>query len=439
MWKKLGRLIINNFGLKVLAVVFAVILWLVIVNTEDPEKAATFTVPIEIVNANYLTEEGLTYEILDNVDTISFTVSGKRSIVENLTADDFLAVANMENIDESMTMVPISLTPTSYNSQLEITRRQSYLMVSVEPLVTREFEVNVAVEGSPVGSYFVEGAEASPASVTVEGAQSAVEEINAAWTSISVRGAEETFSEMEDVFLVSESGNIIDNENLILDFSQVEVTADILLEKTVPVELEVTGEPAEGYIAGEPEYELDTLTIAGLAEVLDGIDELTLSSPKLSIEGATEDQFFEIDPKDLSLPDGVVLSGEEQEAVAVRVPIQAVSTREVEMPAKNIAFEGLAEDLTATVSIDPVMVRITGPEETIDSVDGSKMNVTVDATGIGVGNRRFDIELETDGDYTAEATFSVSFTEKEEEEESTGLGLFGALGQNDTEEDDTED
>lgn len=38
MLRKLTKRITNNFGLKVLAVVFAIVIWLVVVNIEDPEK-----------------------------------------------------------------------------------------------------------------------------------------------------------------------------------------------------------------------------------------------------------------------------------------------------------------------------------------------------------------------------------------------------------------
>ncbi len=413
MWKKLGRLIINNFGLKVLAVVFAIILWLVIVNTEDPEKAATFTIPIEVVNSGYLADENLTYEILDNNDTISFTVSGKRSVVENLTADDFRAVANMENIDETMTMVPISLTATSYNSQLEITRRQSYLMVSVEPLVTKEFEIMVAVEGSPEGDYFVESTEASPNVVTVSGAKSLVEEIDSVWTSINVYGKEETFSDMETIYLLDESGSPLDTEHLDLDVPEVRVTANILLAKSVPIVFDVVGEPANGYCAAAPECEIDSLTIAGLPEVLDEIEDVEFISSALSVEGAARDVSATLSVE-RALPEGVTLYGDEPDQLTVLIPIEPAATREVEMSADNITFVGLADDLTITILTDPLTAKVTGLEDEISRVGGTALSGTVDVSGLGEGFRMFDVELETDGSYTAETRFSVHIEKKDE-------------------------
>ncbi len=434
MWKKLGRLIINNFGLKVLAVVFAIVLWLIIVNTVDPEKAATFTVPVEVVNAGYLTDEGLTYEILDNTDYVTFTVSGKRSIVENLTADDFRATANMSDIDDTMTMVPVSLAATSYSGQLEITRRQSYMMVSVEPFITREYEINVVVDGSPAGSYFVESTEVSPSVVTVSGAESLVDEIDSAQTSIIVNGAEETFSSTETVYLLNENGIVLDEERLDVDVIQAEVTANILLAKSVPVTFAVTGEPAEGYIAGAPECDTDSLVITGLPEVLDGIEEIVLESPLLNIEGMTSDCYATVNVSQI-LPDGVSLYEDQPQDLDVYVPIMPAITRVVEMPAENITFDGLAEGLSAVISIDPLTVTVTGLEEEVEKIEGDDLQGVVDASDLGVGNHLITLMLETDGTYNAKVTFTVSITEEEtepgteeesaEEEETESRRTFG--------------
>ncbi len=433
MWKKLGRLIINNFGLKVLAVVFAVIVWLLVVNTVDPDKAATFTVPVEVVNSSYLAEEGLTYEVLDNTDTISFSVTGKRSIVENLTADDFQAVANMQNIDETMTMVPISLTPTSYSSQLEITRRQSYMMVNVEPIVTREYDIELVVDGSPAGDYFVDSTEVTPTVVSVTGAESLVDEVASARTTVVVNGAEETFTSEEPVYLLNDSGVVLDEENIYVSDTEAEVTVNILMMKTVPVTFEITGETPEGYAAMEPQCDVETLTIAGPEEVLDGIEEVTISSPELDVGGATSDLDVSVYLPDL-LPEGVTLYEDQPETVDVYVPVMSVVTREVEVPAKNISFEGLGDGLTAEISIDPIRVIITGPEDGIYDIRENNLTGTVDLTGKDVGNYLFNIEMETDGDYTAEATFSVSIKEEE-----TGNSIFGALISDDTDQVDTEE
>ena len=39
MLQKFGKRVMNNFGLKILAVLFAVVLWIVVVNIDDPSNS----------------------------------------------------------------------------------------------------------------------------------------------------------------------------------------------------------------------------------------------------------------------------------------------------------------------------------------------------------------------------------------------------------------
>ena len=70
---------------------------------------------------------GKTYDILNNSDKISFTVTGKRSIIEELSDSDFTAVANMENVNDELTTVPVSVAASRYSGQIEINKRDATL------------------------------------------------------------------------------------------------------------------------------------------------------------------------------------------------------------------------------------------------------------------------------------------------------------------------
>lgn len=50
MLKKIVKRITNNFGLKILAVIFSGVLWLAVVNIDDPNTTRTFTTTVSIEN-----------------------------------------------------------------------------------------------------------------------------------------------------------------------------------------------------------------------------------------------------------------------------------------------------------------------------------------------------------------------------------------------------
>ncbi|MCC8152312.1 MAG: hypothetical protein LIO96_12935 [Lachnospiraceae bacterium] len=427
MLKKLTGLVTNNFGLKILSLVFAVIIWMVIVNVEDPEKSVSFSVSVDIVNTEYLTDIGKTYEVLDNTDTISFTVTGQRSIVENLSASDFKAVANMENIDDSMSMVPVVITATSYSSQLEITKRNSYLLLNVENVVSDTYDIEVVTEGTLASGCYVSSAAVSPETVSVSGPESVVGQIASAQVTLDVSGATQTISSTESIVFLDADGNEVSQDRLTLDEAEagVVVTAKILMSKEVNLSFEVTGEPEDGYrYNGEMEAEVDSVTLIGNWDTLNAMDELSISSTQLSVAGATETVSAVIHLPDY-LPDGISLASGEEEDVTVTIVIEAQTTIEVEMPVANITCTGLDNGLELSYNSDTATVRITGYEEDLDSINGERIYGTLDASDLESGTYNVTIQLEEEYGEKAEASVSVTIAEtsaSDESENSNGTG-----------------
>ena len=88
---RLKSALTHNVGLKIGAFFGAVLLWIIVVNVDDPSQSKTFTTNVQMVNEQILTEQGKYYNIPENGNTVSFRVSAKRSIMERLSASDFTA------------------------------------------------------------------------------------------------------------------------------------------------------------------------------------------------------------------------------------------------------------------------------------------------------------------------------------------------------------
>ncbi len=426
MLKKLTGLITNNFGLKILGIIFAVALWLVVVNVEDPDKTVTFSIPVDVVNTEYLTDIGKTYEILDDTDTITFTVTGQRSIVETLSSSDFKAVANIENIDDSMSMVPIVVTATSYSSQLEITKRNSYLLLNVENSVSDEYEIAVVTEGDPAEGCSVVSAEVSPQTVTVTGPESVMGTIASAEVVVDVSGATEELSSTEEIVLLDEDGNEVSQDRLTLNETSAVATVTIQMKKEVSLSFNVTGEPEDGYrYNDEFESEAESITLVGSWSVLNALDELEISSSQLNVEGATETVTTVIHLPDY-LPDGVSLAAGEEEDITVTIVIEAQTSVEVEMPVSNLSYSGLADGLELSYNSDTVTVTITGYEEELTDINGKDLTGTLDVSELEAAGT-YNVAVQLDGAYgdNSEAAVSVTITDTSADE-NTESGASGS-------------
>ena len=131
MKQKIINALTKDVGLKILAVVFSFLLWLVGVNIDDPTQTRTFTAVVTVTNEDVLKSAGKLYEIKDGVNTVSFRVTAKRSIIEKLSSSDFSATADMNSL-ENEERIPVTIAAKSYANYITISSKQNYLYVVLE-------------------------------------------------------------------------------------------------------------------------------------------------------------------------------------------------------------------------------------------------------------------------------------------------------------------
>ena len=79
MKQKIINALTRNFGLKLLALVFSFLLWLAVVNVDDPTVPKTLPVRVNVINEDVLKDKGMTYKLKDgiNIVNVKFNSSGK--------------------------------------------------------------------------------------------------------------------------------------------------------------------------------------------------------------------------------------------------------------------------------------------------------------------------------------------------------------------------
>ncbi|MBP3195922.1 MAG: hypothetical protein J6N21_02835, partial [Butyrivibrio sp.] len=88
----------NNVGYKLLAIVFAILLWLVVVNITDYTITVKIEdIPVEQQNTDVLEELDQIYDVVKG-DTVDIYVKGRRSVVSNLSANNFYAYADLSQM-----------------------------------------------------------------------------------------------------------------------------------------------------------------------------------------------------------------------------------------------------------------------------------------------------------------------------------------------------
>ena len=130
----------NNMGLKLLSLILATILWLGVINSQDPIETVTFDdVPVTITNEGSLTAKDKIPEVVEG-DTISVVVEARRSICDKLTKKDIIAIADFEKISVT-DAVPIEVSVYGYTDrEVEIVRGTNKMMkLRLEDSVSKDF------------------------------------------------------------------------------------------------------------------------------------------------------------------------------------------------------------------------------------------------------------------------------------------------------------
>lgn len=412
--KAIIKKLTNNLGLKILSVIFAAVLWLVVVNIDEPQRTTKFNIPITIENESYLTNLGKYYELADDMNTVTISVTGDRTTVDKLAASDFKAVANIENI-ENFSQVKIEVSAIRYTSHLSITQMADYLTVTVGDLATRQFIISAKTTGTPAEGTAVGSVSLNRNLLKVSGPEDIVSRIDSAVALVNVDGlsteiTDEVIPELYDV-----DGNRISAESLKMNVQTVEVMVSMLEVKEVPLSFQTSGEVGEGYEYVGVQYSPQTVRVKGSATVLNTINSITIPGNVLDLTGATEKIEKTVDIS-YYLPDNVSLVDMNDAKVKVKVNIDEKESRTYYMPVANITVQNLPENYNIAYSSDGIKLSISGFSSALEAIDGNALTGTIDVAGLTVGTNSVPLQIQARENCTiAPVNVVVYLTEKIED------------------------
>ena len=424
MLQKFGKKVMNNFGLKILAVLFAVVLWIVVVNIDDPSNSKPYTTSVSLENKSYITSMGKWADYLDGKNTITFSVYAKRSVHNTLTNANFTATADAQKIEydekTGTYRVPVVVTCNRNNSSINITSKDLYLDLELEDSASKQFPIKTNTTGTVASGCALGDVEITDANVMkVSGPASVVNQIDTVVATINVDGMSTDITDRVTPVFYDAQGEVVDTTKLTLSVSTVNISAQILNTKDVELEFLTTGTPADGYEYLGCSSEPASVQVCGKEEALSQIESINIPASELSIDGATEKIEKAFDITDY-LPEGVELIEGASGKVTATAMIEQLGNRTIEFMVASIKQNYLAKNLQVSYEPDAeVTLVFQGEKDTLDSLDISNavsvnlQNYTKEGT--------YDIPVEVDlpdgVTLTKPVTVQLTLTEKESTED----------------------
>ena len=409
----------SNIGLKIISVIAAFILWMIVVNIDDPMITRSYSgIPVEIINTEDITNQKKTFEILDNTDTISVLVHAKRSVIEDMSRDYLRATADMKELTD-LNSIPIEVRSTRLSDRIDtLTPVTRNVRVQIEELGEKRIRINAVTSGDPEEGYVAGSAVPSVNILSVSGPASTVERISYAAAMVDVTGLRGDISTNVPVELFDEDWNEITDSMVVASVTEVHVDVKILEVRTVPVTYgHITGVPADGYqITGNVILNPDTVDIAGSGKDFEAIESVEIPDDVISIAGASSNIETVID-LNRYLPSSASFANPAFDGmVTVTVIIGGVSERVLNVPAINVSIASVPEGYTAMFmdASGYKEVKVYGLSDTLKQIDANSITGVVNASS-AIPEDVTAQGLPLQGTYTGEVAFNlpagVSITE----------------------------
>lgn len=417
MGNKILKTLTKNLGFKILAVVFAFILWLVVYNTDDPTITVSYTTNVTVENASAVTDMNKCYEVLNGTNTVSFAVTAKRSVLNKLEDTDFTAVADMNrmivNEDGDKANVPIEITSKRSNSSLKYNGKNKYLEVSLEDLMKRRFIITADTSGKVADGYALgEVTVTNPNVLNVSGPASIVNKIDSVVATIDVDGMSMNLSDNVIPALYDADGQEIDTTKLKLSNTTVTISAKILSVKEIPLVFSTSGVPYGDNRVVEISSKPETIKVKGSSTTLNPLSSLNIPGDVLNVSGASEDITTTIDISEY-LPDGVELVNASDATVTVTVRIEAYELKKFNLSTSQINVNGLDSNYDLSFDQSTVAVTVSGLKNDLNKLNTSQLSASIDVTDLGVGTHQVNLDLNLDEDNYAYQTITVTIEIKD--------------------------
>lgn len=411
--------IFNNLSLKIVSAVFAVILWTVIVNIYDPNTSYTFSnITVQLVNTQSLTEKNYTFEVVDG-GKISVTVSGPKSVVTDLKTSDIAATADLSKVTAFTDYVDIQVQVVKDGQVLnnvEAVPRTSALKLSIENRDTNTYAVNVNTTGTPANGYAVASTTTSPTYIKVTGPTSLVEGVASVGVDVDVSGAKGTVNTQSDINMYDSDGNIIANEELEMSSETADVIVEMARTKTVPVVVKTSGSPSQDCVVTGTSLSQTSVVISGQQEALSKIDNITIPSSAVSVDGLSEDKTYTFKLTDY-VPSGVKIVSDSR--LQVTIKISKASTKTVHISSDAIKIENVSSGYNAVIEGTGIDVIISGTGTILENISATDITCNVNAAGLSAGTHSVDVSVSVPDGCSVLGSSSVKLTLSAKQQETT--------------------
>jgi YbbR domain-containing protein len=299
MINRINSIFRRNLPAKILALCVAVILWVVVMNDQNPAIEGSFNVPLAVVNS----PEG--YKITKSEDSVKIKVRGPRSLFVTATADDFRAYVDLDGAQDG-----------KQDCKVQTALPQGFELVEVAPetvsfdldkIIQKQMRAEVIVTGASAPGTTVAKVTQTSSLVTIEGPESAVDTVVRVVGYVGLSGNSADFDLQVPLTAINADGREVQGVKVVPSATEVSVSlARGLTKKIVTIHPVLQENLPKDYELGDVRTDPIKIEIAGDSKTIESLSAIDTEPIDLSKLTATKKMTVR-----LALPDGITVTNRE--------------------------------------------------------------------------------------------------------------------------------
>jgi YbbR domain-containing protein len=389
----------KDVTLRIISVLIAIILWLYVVDIQNPENEVTLKdVPIEFTHTDSLKEFGL-FILNENKPKVNLKVKGRRKTLAGLDTNNIKATVDLTGFNRTGEhSIPVQVDlPIDGITILE--KKPYHVVVKLDKMMEIQKPITVIPKGTVKDPYIALQPQIMPNIVTLRGPSSIISTIDSLRVSVDLSGQTKDIITTQKYEIYNKNGEKINSDNISREVDTVQIVYPIIKSKEVTVIPKFVGLINENYVVEKTEINPATVKVAGKSEVVDDISQV-FTEP---INIANIEKDLEVDvpiqiPKELKLIDVV-------NSVNVKLDVEKRISRTLTL--KNIRVNNVPEDLSYRLITKQLEVTLKGIEDNVNALKSSDIYASIDIKDLNDGEHKVPVNIQVFSDVEVVGNYVV--------------------------------
>lgn len=288
------RLPKKNLTAKIIALIMAIILWVYVMNEQNPQVETSMEIPLEVRN---LSESVMAVDIPESVRV---KVRGPRTLIIALSNKDIKSFVDLKGLSDGRNTVNVNTAIPTSMELVEVSPEK--ISFQLDTIISRQLPVEAKIVGKPSANGVVGRVTYNVTHVTVKGPGDIVNTVAKVVAEVDVSDKSNDISLTAPLVLVDEAGKRVEGLSVTPGSVYLSLTiSPAAHKKVVDIKPNIVGMLAKNIILSQISINPSQIEISGDAKVVERIDSIYTEPVNIT----TIDKDAAIETK-LQLRDGVI-------------------------------------------------------------------------------------------------------------------------------------